>query len=64
MNKNCEQDKGRVLKIKLTNEQREEIAKFIHETGRIDLDIDIGFEAADIRSGSIAASTFMVGAAV
>lgn len=57
------QDPPKVLHIKLTDEQKREIARFIHQTGDANLDVGISFDA-DIDNGTVAASTFVVGNAV
>ena len=51
------------LKLKLTEEQRREIVKFIASTGSPQLEITVQFEA-DARGETIAPATVLVGAAM
>jgi hypothetical protein len=55
--------KNHELMLKLTADQQKQLAHFI--TSHVSrADVDIVFEQVDIEKGSIAASTFLVGAAV
>jgi hypothetical protein len=52
----------RELKLKLTDEQRREIVKYIAETGNARLDIDLHYE--DVKSEAIAPTSVLVGNAI
>lgn len=53
----------KAIQIKLTEDQKKDLIKFIQATGEANLDVGLVFDA-DINRGTIAPSTFMVGAAV
>jgi hypothetical protein len=51
------------IQIKLTDEQKNELIKFIKATGEANLDVGVVFDA-DVARGVVSPATFMVGAAV
>jgi len=61
MNQQGSKGPGRELKLKLTEEQRREIVKYIAETGSTRLDIDFHFE--DVKEALVPTSV-LVGNAI
>lgn len=53
----------RTLKLSLTEEQKEELVRFVAETGQTGLNIDIAFEA-NVPSRTLAPVTLLVGNAI
>lgn len=63
MSKNTERKDPSTLKLVLTEQQREELVRFIAETGQTSLNIDIAFEA-NVPTKTIAPVAVLVGNAI
>lgn len=63
MSKNTERNDPSTLKLVLTEQQREELVRFIAETGQTSLNIDIAFEA-NVPTKTIAPVAVLVGNAI
>lgn len=63
MSKHTERNDPSTLKLVLTEQQREELVRFIAETGQTSLNIDIAFEA-NVPTKTIAPVAVLVGNAI
>ncbi|MGN6318143.1 hypothetical protein [Trinickia sp.] len=63
MSTKAERGNSPTLKLALTEQQREELVRFIAETGQTSLNIDIAFEA-NVPSKTIAPVAVLVGNAI
>lgn len=63
MSTNAKNNERTTLKLALTEQQREELVRFIAETGQTSLDIDIAFEA-NVPSRTVAPVAVLVGNAI